>query len=167
MGTSLRMNMGTEVSSRGEPDDDGIGIGLGDGVGDGDESREPDGDEFIPRGETGLRIGLSVLFVVVASVIETLLAVIVLFELISTLATERPPSPRVRDFANRIISYYYRLGRYLTYNESRIPFPFSDFPDPVEPDAFSTGDSASGALGIATGGEDEIRSEPGRRSDPS
>jgi hypothetical protein len=124
----------------------GDGAG-GDRADERDESRPPPRDE-IPRRETGLRTGLTVLFVVVGSVLETVLAVIVLFELIVTLVTRRLPSPRVRDLANRVVSYYYRIGRYLTYNESHIPFPFSDFPDPVEPDEWSPEDRAARALGL-------------------
>jgi hypothetical protein len=67
---------------------------------------------------------------------RTVLALIVVFELLFTLITRRPPGTRVRELANRISTYYYRLLRYLTYNESRVPFPFSDFPEPLEPDAF-------------------------------
>jgi hypothetical protein len=110
---------------------------------------EPADDDFVPRRETGIRIGLTILFALIAGVVETVLVVIVLFELLSALVTERVPNTRVRDFANRIVSYYYRLGRYLTYNESRVPFPFSDFPGPVEPDAFSSDDSDSRVLGIS------------------
>lgn len=108
----------------------------------------PEEDERIPRGETGLRILLSLLFVVVAGVLETVLGVVVVFQWIAALATERPPSPRVRDFANRTITYYYKLGRYLTYNESRVPFPFSDFPDALEEDGWNPDEIESKALGI-------------------
>lgn len=105
-------------------------------------------DEHIPRRETGLRILLTILFVIIGSAIETLLAVIVIFELIVALGTQRPPSARVREFANRIISYYYKLGRYVTYNESRVPFPFSDFPRALEPDRWIQDETESKALGI-------------------
>lgn len=110
--------------------------------------QEPEGGDEIPRSETGLRILLTILFVLIAGVLETVLAVLVLFELGVALVTQRAPSDRVRELANRIISYYYRLGRYMTYNESRVPFPFDDFPEPVEPDAFDPEDSESKALGI-------------------
>jgi hypothetical protein len=108
----------------------------------------PEEDDFVPRRETGLRILLTILFLLVAGVIETLLVFIVLFELGASLVTQRPPSPRVRELANRIVSYYYKLGRYMTYNESRIPFPFADFPEAVEPDAWRADESAFRALGI-------------------
>ena len=119
-----------------------------------DEPREdetgprPEEDELIPRGETGFRILLSVLFVLIGSVLETVLGVVVIFQLIVALSTQRPPSLRVREFANRIISYYYKLGRYVTYNESRVPFPFSDFPRALEPDRWIQDETESKALGI-------------------
>lgn len=49
------------------------------------------------------------------------------------LVTTRPPSERVRRFANRVLSYLYHIVRYLTYNEPELPFPFSDFPPELEP----------------------------------
>jgi len=106
-------------------------------------------DQRIRRGDTGLRILLSLLFALIGGVLETVLWLIVIFQLIVALATQRPPSPRVREFANRILSYYYRLGRYLTYNESRVPFPFSDFPDAIEGDAWDPDETESQALGIS------------------
>ena len=77
---------------------------------------------------------------------RTVLGLIVIFELLFTLITRRPPGMRVRELANRITTYYYRLLRYLTYNESRAPFPFSDFPEPLEPDAFRVEDRDSAVL---------------------
>ena len=113
-------------------------------------------DQRIRRGDTGLRILLSLLFALIGGVLETVLWLIVFFQLIVALATQRPPSLRVREFANRILSYYYRLGRYLTYNESRVPFPFSDFPEASEGDAWDPDETESQALGIS-----RRESEPG------
>lgn len=87
----------------------------------------------IERKETGIRVALSVLFWVILEVVKTALGILVLFQLIYTLITQKPPSDRVRNFANRALSYQYRLLRYLTYNEPGRPFPFSDFPPEVEP----------------------------------
>ena len=42
------------------------------------------------------------------------------------------PSTRLQAFANRIVAYFYQMLRYLTHNDSVIPFPFSDFPAPLE-----------------------------------
>ncbi len=97
--------------------------------------REDDIQEVteIPRVDTGIRILLTILFAVVASVLRTVITVIVIFELLWALITQRTPSVRMREFANRVIAYYYRLHRYLTYNEATLPFPFSPFPPALEP----------------------------------
>ncbi len=67
--------------------------------------------------------------------LETVLAVVIVFGLLWTLITEQAPPPRVREFANRLVAYGYRMWRYMTYNEARVPFPFSEFPTAVEPPA--------------------------------
>lgn len=105
-------------------------------------------DDEIQRRESALRIGLTILFMIICGVVESLLVVIVLFELVVALVSKRPPNPRVRELANRILTYYYRIGRYLTYNESRVPFPFSDFPTALEGDGWRPEDRESKALGL-------------------
>ena len=106
-------------------------------------------EERIRRSDTGLRILLSLLFGLIGGVVEALLWLIVVFQLIVALVTQRRPKPQLREFANRILSYYYRIGRYLTYNESRVPFPFSDFPPALEEDAWDPDETESKALGIS------------------
>ena len=91
----------------------------------------------IERRDTGIRILLTILFALISSVVETVLSVIVLFALIWTLVTRQAPSDRLRELANRIVAYYYRIARYLTYNEAQVPFPFSDFPDSFEESGWS------------------------------
>ena len=86
----------------------------------------------IERGATGIRILLTVLFAVIARVVELLLTVLVVFELGFALVTQQPPSRKIRDFANQVCTYLYRLTRYLTYNEAEPPFPFTDFPEALE-----------------------------------
>ena len=118
-------------------------------------------DDEVDRGDTGIRIALTLLFALVAAVLESVIGVIVVFELLWTLVTRQAPSPRVRELANRIITYYYRIGRYLTYNESRVPFPFNDFPPALEGDAWTPDERESEALGLsdrdAIGEDDELR----------
>ncbi len=87
----------------------------------------------IERKDTGIRVVISLLYWVILEVVKTVLAVLVIFELIYTLITKKPPSEGVRTFANRALSYHYRLLRYLTYNEPYRPFPLSEFPPEVEP----------------------------------
>ena len=111
-----------------------------------DEDTHP--EQEVDRADTGIRIALTLLFVLIAAMIESLLSVIVVFELLWTLVTKEAPSPRVRELANRIVAYYYRIGRYLTYNESRLPFPFADFPRALEADAWDPEERESEALGL-------------------
>ncbi len=100
---------------------------------EGDYDRtEYESNSEIERRDTGIRILLTILFALIASVVETILSVIVLFTLIWALVTRQAPSNRVRALANRIVTYYYRIGRYVTYNETQVPFPFSDFPESFE-----------------------------------
>ena len=87
----------------------------------------------IERSETGVRVVKSLLFLVIYQVVETVLTALVVFSLIFALVTKSPPSPRVRRFANRVLAYGYRMGRYLTYNDERAPFPFDEFPEEIEP----------------------------------
>jgi len=89
--------------------------------------------DWIDRGDTGRRVLLTVLFAVIWSVAETVLAVIVVFSLIWALVTQGPPPPRLREFANRLLAYSYRIWRYVSYGDARVPFPFSEFPEALEP----------------------------------
>jgi hypothetical protein len=94
---------------------------------------EPLEGDPLSRGDTGIRILLSLVLALIWQVVEMVLLALVLFALGFALVTERAPGERVRRFANRVVSYGYRIGRYLTFNEARAPFPFSDWPDEVEP----------------------------------
>ncbi len=87
----------------------------------------------IERKDTGVRVVLSLLYWIILEVVKMVVAVLVIFELLYTLITKKPPSEGVRTFANRALSYQYRMLRYLTFNEPHRPFPLSEFPPEVEP----------------------------------
>jgi hypothetical protein len=106
------------------------------------ELYDNDYDERITRADTGLRILLTLLMAVIWGLVETALAVAVIFSIVWTLIVQQQPPSRLRQFTNRLVSYSYRLWRYMTYNEARVPFPFSDFPDEIEPPAALATDSA-------------------------
>jgi hypothetical protein len=88
---------------------------------------------LIGRKATGIRFLFTLLFYLIAQVVEAVLLAVILFELLYTLVTESPPPDRVREFANRAVAYFYRIGRYLTYNDAEPPFPFDEFPPELEP----------------------------------
>ncbi len=95
--------------------------------------------EAVDRAETGIRILLSLLFMVVVRVIGMVLFVVIVFELLYTLITQRRPGGEVRRFARRAIDYSVAALRYLTYNDDEPPFPFADFPRETETSSRSAG----------------------------
>ena len=97
------------------------------------EDHEDNEEHEIDRTETGIRILYSALFALVVGVLETVVGAVVIFQLLYSLITKREPGQRVVDFGNRVSAYFYRVLRYLTHNEDEPPFPFDDFPAPVEP----------------------------------
>jgi hypothetical protein len=105
---------------------------------------EPDID---PR-DTGIRILLTLVFTVVASVLNTLVGVLVAFSLLWALITRRPPHPRLRSLANIIITYEYRIHRYITYNDAEVPFPFSDLSNPLEAPTWDGEATTAEAVGL-------------------
>jgi hypothetical protein len=95
-----------------------------------DDAQDRFDDETVEldRGDTGVRILFTLLFFVIARLVEGLLFLLVLFELGVALITQREPGPEIKRFANQIISYLVRIGRYISYNDERAPFPFNEFP---------------------------------------
>ena len=65
----------------------------------------------IERKDTGVRVVLSLLYWIILEVVKMVVAVLVIFELLYTLITKKPPSEGVRTFANRALSYQYRMLR--------------------------------------------------------
>jgi hypothetical protein len=102
---------------------------------------EPLEEEWVDRAETGIRALKTLLFFIVARVVETVLAVLILFGLIWTLITRREPSPAVKRFASRVLAYLVEIVRYLTYNDDQAPFPFRELPGDPKPDAAAPGES--------------------------
>jgi hypothetical protein len=104
---------------------------------------ELEGEE-VSRGDVGIRILLTVLFVLIWRVVEAVLLLVVVFQLGLALITGQTPGDRIRRFANKVVSYIYRIARYLTYNEETAPFPFTEWPDEVEPPS-PTGSNGEGS----------------------
>ena len=89
------------------------------------------GTKYTPR-QIGLRILATLFFgIVVWAILETIICLIVIFQIVYTLITESPNTTLI-SFSNRVVSYVYKVFRYLTFNEDRMPFPFSRFPDEME-----------------------------------
>ena len=92
-----------------------------------------EGEAPLDRVDVALRAVYSLLFAIAFSMMNSLLAVLVVFQLIYSFITEKLPGDRVQRFGLDLADYYGQILRYLTHNDSRLPFPFSDFPEPGEP----------------------------------
>ncbi|MDH3211408.1 MAG: DUF4389 domain-containing protein [Myxococcales bacterium] len=91
----------------------------------------PTGDpvaETIDRFDTAVRALMTVLFFVIARVVEIVLAVVIVFGVLYTLITQEEPAPGVKRFSERVLAYLVQIVRYLSYNGEEAPFPFRDFP---------------------------------------
>jgi len=84
------------------------------------------------RKHIAIRLLFSILFLFVFGILETIIWLIVLFQYIMLFITRKPNLP-VRNFSNQLITYAYRVMRYLTLNENTRPFPFNDFPAAIDP----------------------------------
>ena len=83
---------------------------------------------IIDRSDTGKRFLFTVVFAVIARLIEGVLAVVILYQLVYSLITKQPPNGRVTRFADRLLRYGFEVGQYVTWNKPEKPFPFNDFP---------------------------------------
>jgi len=79
-----------------------------------------------------IRLLYTLLFPPIYGICNFLVLLTTLFQFALLLITLRHSEP-VRSFANRVISYEYRIWRYVSLNSSQRPFPFAEFPPAVEP----------------------------------
>ena len=83
------------------------------------------------RKQVAIRLLYTLLYVAIFELVKTIVLLITLFEYFFLLITLQHNEP-ARTFANQVATYGYRVMRYLTLNENRRPFPFSDFPAAIE-----------------------------------
>ena len=86
----------------------------------------------VTRPKILVRFALTIVFLIVIELLVTIIQLTVLFQFVYLLITRKYHQP-IRRFANKVSSYLYRVSRYSCLNENQLPFPFSDFPDEVEP----------------------------------
>ena len=86
----------------------------------------------VSRTQILIRFFYTVLFLIVFGIVHALINLATVFQYILLLITLKPSEP-VRRFSNQLAVYGYRLMRYLTLNDNMRPFPFSDFPQEMEP----------------------------------
>jgi len=86
----------------------------------------------VSRTQILIRLFYTVLFLIVFGIVHAIINLATVFQYILLLITLKESQP-VRRFANQLAVYGYRLMRYLTLNDNARPFPFSDFPQEMEP----------------------------------
>ncbi|KAA3621569.1 MAG: DUF4389 domain-containing protein [Proteobacteria bacterium] len=60
--------------------------------------------------------------------VSVIVAVILVCQFVLVLVNGAP-NGRLREFSDRLNRYAHEILQYLSFNESRKPFPFSEFPD--------------------------------------
>jgi uncharacterized membrane protein len=87
---------------------------------------------FLDRKDIAIRLLYTVFFLIVFEILKLIVQVCVLFQYVLLLIT-RTHNESVQRFSNKVLSYAYRVMRYVTLNENQRPFPFTDFPMEMEP----------------------------------
>jgi hypothetical protein len=86
----------------------------------------------ITRGQIVTRLLFTLLYAAIFCVVKFLILATTLFQFVYLLVALKHSEP-VRVFANRLVSYAYRVWRYITLNANMRPFPFAGFPEELEP----------------------------------
>lgn len=92
-----------------------------------DQPQEP-----VSRSQIANRLLFTLLFLPITSICNVLVVLATLFQFTLLFITLKHSEP-LRAFANRVISFTYRVWRYISLNSSRRPFPFAEFPAELEP----------------------------------
>jgi hypothetical protein len=86
----------------------------------------------VSRTQILIRLFYTVLYLIVFGIVHFLINLATILQYILLLITLAPSEP-VRRFANQLAAYGYQVMRYLTLNDNARPFPFSEFPQEMEP----------------------------------
>ncbi len=84
------------------------------------------------RSQIALRLLFTIFFLPVYGLCNALVVLTTAFQFVLLFIALKHSEP-VRVFANRVVSYAYRVWRYVSLNDSSRPFPFAEFPADLEP----------------------------------
>jgi hypothetical protein len=89
-------------------------------------------EEMTPsRKDILVRLLYTLLYLLVFEIIKLIVQIAVVFQYIFLLITLDYSKP-IRTFSNKLATYAYDVIRYLTLSKNQRPFPFNDFPEPLE-----------------------------------
>lgn len=89
-------------------------------------------DFFAARKGIALRFVYTLFFFVVLEILKTFQILISCAQFLYLFATKKTLEP-LRTFSDRLSVLSYRVMRYITLNENQRPFPFSEFPESLDP----------------------------------
>ena len=95
-------------------------------------AQTPENASPISRTQILIRLLYSVLFLVILGVVNFLIQLATVFQYIMLLITLSPSEP-VRRVTNQLAVYGYQVMRYLALNDNVRPFPFTEYPQEMEP----------------------------------
>ena len=85
----------------------------------------------LSRGQIATRLLITVLFLPINGIVNATIVLTTLFQYVYLLVTLQHSEP-VRVFANKVIGYGYRVWRFISLNDNRRPFPFTELPGELE-----------------------------------
>lgn len=88
-------------------------------------------DTTITRKSVGIRLLYTLLYLVVFEILKTIIQIVALFQFVYLLIS-KTYNERARTFSNKVVTYAYKVMRYVSLNDNNRPFPFSDFPVEME-----------------------------------
>ena len=88
--------------------------------------------ETLSRNQIAIRLLYTILFLPIYAICNALVVLTTVFQFALLFITLEHSEP-VRSFANRVVTYAYRVWRYVSLNSSQRPFPFAEFPEDLEP----------------------------------
>ncbi|UCE89137.1 MAG: DUF4389 domain-containing protein [Pseudomonadota bacterium] len=77
--------------------------------------------------DTWLRGFFILIFAIIWSLAEIVLAALVVFQFVSLLLTAGT-NERLLEFSRSLCTYIYEIARYVTFNEDERPYPFAPWP---------------------------------------
>lgn len=109
----------------------------------------------VTRRSTWVRALYMLLFLLIYSLAEIVLAVVVLFQFAFTLFAGKP-NQQLLGFGQGLSTFLYQVLVYFTYNTEDKPFPFSPWPTGDQ----HAGDVSSGAADAASKGSEQDSATP-------
>jgi len=85
------------------------------------------------QGDTWKRGLYMLLFVIIYSIAEFVIAAVVLFQFLTVLFTGST-NAQVLAFGQSLSTYIYQIMRFMTFNSDVHPYPFGKWPEPAPPE---------------------------------